>query len=140
MTMRSIRAGLMAAIAVFGATSALAVSEREQEIIDRIKPVGDVCLEGDASCAAPLVAASSGPRSGSDVYGAACVACHDTGAGGAPKKGDAAGWADRIAKGNDTLVTNAINGINGMPPRGTCMSCSDDEIRAAVEFIVENSQ
>jgi len=140
MNTRSIRAGLLAAIAVFGATSALAVSEREQEMIDRIKPVGEVCLEGDASCAAPIAAASSGPRSGSDVYGAACVACHDTGAGGAPMKGDAVAWAERMTKGTDMLVTNAINGINGMPPRGTCMTCSDEEIRVAVEFILANSQ
>lgn len=136
----TVRAGLLAAVAILGAASAFAVTEREQEIIDRIKPVGQVCLEGDASCAAPVAAASSGPRSGSDVYGGACVACHDTGAAGAPKNGDAAAWADRIAKGTDVLVTNAINGINGMPPKGTCMTCSDDEIRAAVEFIVENSQ
>jgi len=130
----------LAAVTSLGVSSAQAVSEREQAIIDRIKPVGQVCLEGDASCAMPVAAASSGPRSGESVYSSACVACHDTGAGGAPMKGDVAAWGDRIAQGVDMLTTNAINGIRGMPARGTCMNCSDEEIRAAVEFIVDNSQ
>jgi cytochrome c5 len=55
---------------------------------------------------------------------------------GAPKTGVAADWAPRIAPAEDTLVTNAINGIRGMPPRGTCATCSDDEIRNAVKHMV----
>jgi cytochrome c5 len=55
---------------------------------------------------------------------------------GAPKTGVAADWAPRIAQGEDTLVTHAINGIRGMPPRGTCATCSDDEIRNAVKHMV----
>ena len=67
-------------------------------------------------------------------------ACHDAGVAGAPKIGVAADWADRIAQGEDTLVEHAINGIRGMPPKGTCMSCSDEEIRLAVEYMVGRSQ
>ena len=63
-----------------------------------------------------------------------------TGAGGAPKTGDAAAWADRIALGDDSLYGNAINGLNAMPAMGLCMDCSEDEVKAAVDYIVENSQ
>ena len=113
--------------------------KQKDEIAERIKPAGSVCLQGDATCGA-AAAASSGPRSGDDVYKTSCMACHDTGAAGAPKKGDKAAWAPRIAQGIDTVYTHAINGLNGMPPKGTCMTCSDDDIKAAVDFMVEASK
>ena len=124
-------------------TVALAVTEEQRAAItDRIKPHGEVCMQGDTSCAAPVVAASSGPRSGEDVYNAACLACHSTGAGGAPKLGDAVAWADRIAKGSDALHDSGINGVagTGMIAKGGCMACSDEEIIAAVDYMVDNSQ
>ena len=134
----------VAAVGVFAVTGAMlsfAVTEQEQQIIDRIKPVGEVCIQGKGNCAAPVAAvASSGPRSGADVYGTACIACHGTGVAGAPKMGAAADWAPRIAQGEETLVGNAINGIRGMPPKGTCMTCSDEEIKLAVEHMVAGSK
>ena len=60
-----------------------------------------------------MVAVSSGPRSGEDVYNAACLACHSTGVAGAPKVGDAAAWIDRIAKGVDSLYASGIEGLAG---------------------------
>jgi cytochrome c5 len=59
---------------------------------------------------------------------------------GAPKLGDAGAWAPRVAKGFDSLMSNAINGLNAMPPRGTCTTCSDEEIQGAIEYMTENSQ
>jgi cytochrome c5 len=117
-----------------------AQTAREQEIIDRIKPVGEVCVQGKNECAAPAPAVAAGPRSGEQVYAAACVACHDAGVAGAPKIGVAADWTARIAQGEETLVANAINGIRGMPPRGTCMNCSDEEIKLAVQHMAAKSQ
>ncbi|MCF6436587.1 MULTISPECIES: c-type cytochrome [Pseudoalteromonas] len=102
----------------------------EEAIQKRIAPVGSVYLAGAESAAE---AAPSGPRSGEQVYQAACFACHGTGALGAPKTAD--DWAPRLAKGADVLLDHAINGFNAMPPRGTCMDCSDDEIAAAIEFM-----
>ena len=130
------------------ACSAFAVdlSDKQRAAIEeRIKPVGEVCMEGENSCggaAAATATASSGPRSGEDVYNAACMACHSTGAAGAPKLGDAAAWADRIAKGNDTLYNSGINGIagTGMMAKGGCMNCSDEEVTAAVDYMVAGSQ
>jgi cytochrome c5 len=59
---------------------------------------------------------------------------------GSPKFGSAADWAPRAAKGLDTLYTHALGGFNSMPPKGTCAACSDDEIKAAVKYMVENSK
>ena len=72
---------------------------------------------------------------GKNVYASHCAACHDTGASEAPKLGDPAAWTNRIAQGVDVLYKNAIQGIRGMPAKGTCMTCSDDEIKAAVDYI-----
>lgn len=125
-------------------TFALDMSDSQRAAIEeRIAPVGDVCLQGDSSCAvAAAPTASAGPRSGEEVYNAACMACHSTGAGGAPKLGDVAAWADRIAKGNDVLYDHGINGVPGtsMMARGGCMNCSDEEITAAVDYMVAGSQ
>ena len=129
-------------VAVFASITANAISEKELDAIkERIKPAGSVCLEGDNSCGA-AVAVSTGPRSGEEVYNAACLACHTTGAGGAPKIGDVAGWADRITKGIDELYNSGINGLagTGMIAKGGCMNCSDDEIKAAVDFILDNTK
>ena len=116
-------------------------ADKEAEIRERIKPAGSICIEGDASCAGAAVAeVSAEPRSGDTIYNASCTACHATGAAGAPKLGDAGAWAPRIAKGKDTLYTNAINGYNGMPAKGLCMDCSDDEIKVTVDYIISNSK
>ena len=130
----------MFACAALLAVQALAISDAKKEAIaERIKPIGQVCLQGDA-CAASAVAVSSGPKDPADVYAGKCAGCHDTGAGGAPKVGVAGEWAARIASGNESLYSNAINGINGMPAMGLCMDCSDDDIKAIVDLMVGKSQ
>ncbi|MDW7550913.1 cytochrome c5 family protein [Pseudoalteromonas sp. McH1-7] len=105
----------------------------EEAIKQRLQPIGSVYLAGAESAAA---AVPTGPRSGEQVYQASCFACHGTGALGAPKTAD--DWAARLAKGSEVLLDHAINGFNAMPPRGTCMDCSDDEIAAAIEFMTKN--
>lgn len=133
-------------LAALLASSALAVDMTDAQraaIEERIKPAGESCLEGDSSCAAPAASATAGAaRTGEEVYNTACMACHSTGAAGAPKYGDAAGWADRIAKGTDVLYTSGIEGVagTGMMAKGGCMSCSDEEIEAAVDYMVAGSQ
>jgi cytochrome c5 len=126
-----------AAIAVFA--SAMAFAAVKDEISARLFPVGDLCMSGDDCAAAPIVVAS-GPRSGEDIYGKSCIACHASGAAGAPKLGDIPAWVPRIGQGIDTLYTHAIKGFNGMPAKGLCMDCSDDEIKVTVDYMVSNSQ
>jgi len=127
---------------VFFTGAVLAESSLEDEIRERIKPVGEVCISGEdcGDIAAPVAAAPAGPRSGEDIYKTTCFGCHGTGAAGAPKFGDSAAWSARTSKGLDAVISNAINGINAMPPRGTCASCSDDDIAAAVNYMVDNSK
>ncbi|MCL4132937.1 UNVERIFIED_CONTAM: hypothetical protein GTU68_017445 [Idotea baltica] len=83
--------------------------------------------------------ASTGPRSGEDIFNKSCTACHSSGAAGAPKL-VAADWESRLAQGVDTLYANAIGGVRGMPAKGLCMDCSDDEMKAAVDYMLEQSK
>jgi cytochrome c5 len=70
------------------------------------------------------------------------MACHSTGAAGAPKYGDATAWAERIAKGTDVLHDSGVNGLagTGMIAKGGCMNCSDEEVIAAVDYMIAGSQ
>jgi cytochrome c5 len=107
---------------------------------ERISPVGKVCVEGE-DCGGPAaVEVAAAPRTGDAVYNAACLACHATGAANAPIVGDKAVWAPRIGQGMATLVKHSIEGFKAMPPKGMCMTCSDDEIKAAVEYMVGKSR
>lgn len=94
--------------------------------------------------AAPVVAAAPENTLGKSVFGKTCAMCHATGVGGAPKKGDKADWAPRIAQGNDTLYKHALEGFTGskgmMPPRGTGTSLSDEEVKAAVDYMTSESR
>jgi cytochrome c5 len=111
------------------------VSQADYDAIEqRIKPVGNVYLAGSEPVVEKVAA---GPRDGATVYGTFCTACHGIGVSGAPKTGDAGDWAPRIAQGMDVLADHAINGFNAMPPKGSCMDCSDDEIIAAIEHMIE---
>ncbi|MDL0432353.1 c-type cytochrome [Marinobacter sp. TBZ242] len=133
---------LAAVLLGFGLTTGAVMANVEDEIRSRIAPVGDVCVQGE-DCgqeAAPAASASSEPRSGNEVYDAACAACHASGAAGAPIVGDSDAWGGRIDKGLETLVSHAINGFNAMPAKGGCSSCSDEEIEVAVEYMVEQSE
>jgi len=133
-------------LAALLACSALAIELTDAQraaIEERIKPVGESCMAGDSSCGGAAAAVAGGaPRSGEEVYNTACMACHSTGAAGAPKFGDIAGWAPRIAKGKDALYASGVNGVpgTGMVAKGGCVSCSDEEIHAAVDFMVAGSQ
>jgi cytochrome c5 len=83
---------------------------------------------------------SSSGSPGAGTYGTYCAGCHSTGAGGAPKYGDAAAWDPLIAQGMQTLYNNAIHGLNSMPPKGTCSSCTDQEIQDAVDYMAHAAQ
>ena len=121
--------------------AAASAPDAEAELRERLKPFGASCLVGDETCggapAAPaaVAAAPSGPRSGQQVYEAFCVACHAQGIAEAPLFQDAAQWASRLDKGMDALLRTSISGIGAMPPKGTCVSCSDDELLAAIRYV-----
>lgn len=131
--LRRLAVSAVTAFSLMGTAHAADMSE--EAIAERIAPVGSVYLEGEAPVET-AAAAPSGPRTGDTIYNTFCMACHATGAAGAPKVGDAAAWEPRLAQGRDTLNKHAIEGFNGMPARGTCMDCSDEEIIAAVDHLL----
>jgi cytochrome c5 len=104
-------------------------------ITERLKPMGKINIEGAAAAAAKQ--AHGGPRTPHDIYEHNCKMCHGPGLAGAPKYGNKAEWAPRISQGFDTLVKAAWNGIRAMPPKGNCLDCSEDEIKATVEYMVD---
>lgn len=79
-------------------------------------------------------------RTGEEIYNAKCSVCHAAGIAGAPKFGDAAAWAPRAEKGIDALLATALTGINAMPPKGTCMDCSDAELKASIQYMLDNAK
>ena len=104
-----------------GAGSSAMTAEATAE---RIKPVAKVELK---DMNAPKVL-----KSGEEIYTAACAACHNAGAAGAPKFGDKSAWAPRLKQGYDTLVQHAVNGIRGMPARGGNPDLDEIEVARAV--------
>ena len=116
----------------------------QRSTIERITPVGSACVEGKecagATALASAPAAGGAPRSGEQVYNGNCAGCHGAGVMGAPKFGDKASWAPHIAKGKDTLYKHALSGFNAMPPKGMCMTCSEAEIKATVDYMVGKSK
>ncbi|MGI9275452.1 MAG: c-type cytochrome [Endozoicomonas sp.] len=110
-----------------------------KEIAERIAPVGKVCQQGEecAANAGAVASTSSGPRSGEQIYSQFCTACHTSGLLGAPKKDDNATWSARQKDvgGFGKLLSNAINGIKSMPPKGTCMDCTDEEISNSIQYM-----
>lgn len=85
------------------------------------------CLAADTTAPA---------RPGRAIYSVSCVACHGYGMRGAPKVSDTAAWAPRLAQGKDQIYRHVIEGMGWMPRRGTCFTCSDDEVKAAVDYML----
>ena len=80
-------------------------------------------------------APAAGKPDGKKIYDSTCVACHGTGVAGAPKAGDKAAWAPRLKTGMKSLYADALKGKNGMPPKGGNTALSDDELKAAVDYL-----
>jgi cytochrome c5 len=96
-----------------------------------------------ADNAKPVAMQLAQAASGFDVeaaYMQSCWACHNSGAAGAPKLDDTAAWATRMEKGFEAVLANAMNGMNAMPPKGMCMTCTDDQLRELVQYMVDSSQ
>ena len=83
-------------------------------------------------------AADAGP--GQQIFTAVCAMCHNTGLMQSPKLGSKEDWAPRIEKGIETLYDHALNGFKAMPARGGNASLSDDDVKAAVDYMVSKAQ
>lgn len=114
----------------FQGNKSATVAAGDDESDSRIQPIARFAL---ASKAAP---AAGGVKDGATVFNTVCGACHNTGAAGAPKAGDKAAWAPRIAQGKEVLYKSALNGKNAMPARGGSSNLTDGEVKAAVDHLV----
>ena len=156
----SVVLGLLAAFAILVFALARYVGKTEQNtvvlqdpllrdtIAERLAPPVRVAVAGQDNSAltiAPVTTAAAtvvnvSLETGVQVYEVACKACHDAGLAGAPRVGDAANWAPRIAQGKPTLYEHAIKGFTGrkgtMPPKGGRTDISDDLVRAAVDHMI----
>ena len=138
-------------------TKAVEATVDAKAVAERIKPVGELTVGAVEAVKATTAAASvmdviipsanaagAADDKGKKIYDASCMACHAAGVAGAPKLGDKANWAPRIAQGADTLHTHAIKGFQGkagmMPPKGGNMSLKDDDVKAAVDYMVSQNK
>jgi cytochrome c5 len=127
-----------------------------QNVAKRIAPVAKVEIDPNAPAApaapapgaapAPVVAAviptaaagkaAAAGGAGKDTFDKACAACHATGVAGAPKHGDKAAWAPRLAQGKDALYASVLKGKGAMPPKGGNTALSDADVKAAADYML----
>jgi cytochrome c5 len=122
-----------------------------KQVAARTAPVGQVAVAGADNAALAIKsddgaapAALALPKNGEETYKAVCSACHAAGIAGAPKVGDKAAWAPRIAQGKATLYSHALNGFQGkagmMPAKGARPDLPDDLVKETVDYIVKMNQ
>jgi len=139
-----------AGAAAHSAFAAVELTDAQRaEIEARISPVGEVCLKGEVcggapkpTSGAPAAGAAVAAVDGETTYNGACAACHNNGVAGAPVVGNQEQWEPRIAKGMDALYDSGLNGVTGgaMLAKGGRSDLSDEAVKAAVDYMVENSQ
>ena len=99
--------------------------------------------EPAAPAAAPTTTASAAGGGdlvlGEKIFGATCATCHGAGVLGAPKSGDKTAWGPRIAQGKDTLYKHALEGFKMMPAKGGNAALKDDEVKAAIDYMVSKA-
>jgi cytochrome c5 len=130
---------------------------RPERVAQRISPVAQVAIDPNAPAApaapvapaaapaapaaipppaAPAAAAGKSADAGKKTFDTVCTACHGTGVLGAPKFGDKAAWAPRVAQGKDKLYQSALHGKNAMPAKGGNAALPDADVKAAVDYMV----
>ncbi len=78
---------------------------------------------------------------GEQIYLNTCFSCHASGMAGAPAVGDVAAWSARLVKGRSALLQSTLEGMPpGMPAKGLCADCTDEELDQAIDYMIENSQ
>ena len=116
------------------------MEQATEAVQDAGKAVAEVAESAAAAVADAVAQAPAGEpdlEKGKAIYSTACFACHMTGAAGAPKLDDKAAWAPRLAQGMEALVASSINGKGAMPPKGGRADLSDEDVRAAVAYMVD---
>ena len=105
--------------------------------LERIKPVGEVRID-TSNMVALTESNQPSERTGESIYNSKCSGCHTSGVMAAPKYASLEDWSTRIGLGLEKLTLSAIAGKGGMPPKGTCMDCTDNEIKITVQYILDS--
>ena len=138
---------------VTGGTSKDEPALSEEAIAKRLKPVGELVVDPNQPApvatapvtvaAAPSPAGKAAPAApssdsgkGKSIFDTTCMACHATGAAGAPKIGDKTAWAPRLKEGMPTVYGIAMKGKGAMPPKGGNATLSEADVKAAVDYMV----
>jgi cytochrome c5 len=122
-------------------TEAETVIETAPELVPEVAEPEPAPITTPAVPVAPEVPAAEAPATtasldGGQLYNTYCAICHRAGMNAAPKYGSKPLWAKRIAQGRETVYAHAINGLRGMPPRGGFAQLTDDEVKAATDYMV----
>jgi cytochrome c5 len=104
-------------------------------LVDSLGPSGGV-EAAPAAATSGSMAVGAGEAPGLAIYNKSCMVCHDAGVAGAPRLGDKADWEPRVAQGYDRFLQVVIAGMGVMPPRGSCMDCGDEELEAAIRYML----
>jgi len=113
----------------------IAKTDQVSAIEKRLQPVGQILLKEDvAKVVAAVGVASLSPQ---QIYNKHCTVCHATGLLGAPKFQNIADWKPRVAAGMPDMLEKAVKGFKAMPPMGTCMECSKEQMQAAIKYMSE---
>ncbi|QOY54628.1 c-type cytochrome [Candidatus Sulfurimonas marisnigri] len=125
----------------YGAVGTRCMTNCVKESVMKIKNEITAVVPGYSTVRDLPVETSTGSKSAAEkMYDAACSLCHKTDAMGAPAVGDHDAWAAVIAQGMEKVNSHAINGFNGMPPKGGAMDLTDEQVKDIVKFMVESSK
>ena len=108
----------------------------ENSVLERIKPVGEVRIDTSTQVASAEIVETA-VRSGEEIYNSKCAGCHTSGVMGSPKFASLEDWAPRVGLGLEKLTLSAIAGKGGMPAKGTCMDCTDNDIKITVQYMLD---
>ncbi len=105
-------------------------------------PVATQAPPSDTVAAPPLTLpmVSADLVAGKKIYIASCFVCHETGANGAPKRGDASAWQARLTQGTDQLIAHVMNGFNAMPPRGGNPNLTEEEVATVIPYLASGAE
>ena len=109
----------------------------ENSVLERIKPVGEVRIDTSTQVASAEIVETA-VRSGEEIYNSKCAGCHTSGVMGSPKFASLEDWAPRVGLGLEKLTLSAIAGKGGMPAKGTCMDCTDNDIKITVQYMLDS--